>query len=163
MRAERPIISQPERQTWKQRLTSDTLTGIAWAIWLYLWLPALSAILWILGIRLTYIHIVRAADKGSLLAIFVIAALCNVIVTIWSKYNYTRFVGKMRRCGAETVSHEVVAKSFGQTHPETLLLILQERCLTIHFDDAGVPIRFDAVETEDSEMTLTEAELVSAD
>jgi biofilm PGA synthesis protein PgaD len=157
MRAERPVISHPERQSWKQRLTSRTLGGIAWAIWLFLWMPVISTILWIVGTRITYINIIRAPDERSLLLIFLIMFICNTIVSGWSSYNYIRFAKKKRRRGADTVSHEEVGKLFGVTDPATLSLLLQGRSLSLHFNEAGVLSRVDAAGAEDSHKALAES------
>jgi biofilm PGA synthesis protein PgaD len=154
MRAERPIISHPEKQSWKQRLTSSTLTGIAWALWLYLWLPALSALLGIAGVRMTYVYVVRAPNKSSLLLIGFIVLTCNIVVSTWSSYNYIRFVGKTRRRAAKTVPHEAVGKYFGITDPATLALLLQERRLNLHFDKGGVLVNVEALRFEDEEDVL---------
>ncbi|MFZ0747485.1 MAG: poly-beta-1,6-N-acetyl-D-glucosamine biosynthesis protein PgaD [Terracidiphilus sp.] len=160
MRAERPILSHPERQSPAQRLTSRALAGVAWATWLYLWLPVLSAILWILGLRTAYIYIVRAPNETSLLLIFAIMLICNVIVSSWSSYNYLRFVGNTMRRGTDVVPHERVGKAFGITDPATLSLLLHERRLNLHFNEVGVLVRVDALTDEDSERVVSESPLV---
>src|SRR5580658_316035 len=124
MRAERPIIVRPERQSWEQRLTSRTLSGMAWGIWLILWMPVTSSLLWVFGARVTYVHIIRAPDERSLLLIFLIMFVCNMIVSSWSSYNYIRFAKKARRRSAALVTHEQVGKLFGITDPETLSLLV---------------------------------------
>jgi poly-beta-1,6-N-acetyl-D-glucosamine biosynthesis protein PgaD len=157
MRAERPIISRPERQSWQQRLTSRTLGGMAWGIWLILWMPVLSTLLWILGARVTYIHIIRAPDERSLLLIFLIMFLCNTVVSGWASYNYIRFAKKKRRRGADVVSHEKVGELFGVTDPETLSLLLHSRILGLHFTQAGVLSHVDTGETQEEQKTLAES------
>lgn len=157
MRAERPIIAHPEKQTWQQRFTSRTLSGIAWGLWLMLWMPILTTLLWIFGTRVTYIYIVRAPDETSLLLIFFIMFVCNMIVSSWTSYNYIRFVGKTRRCGADPVSHEKVGALFGVTDPETLSLLLHSRILGLNFSEAGVLVRVDAVEAEGATTTTLDA------
>jgi len=157
MRAERPIISRPEKQSWQQRITSRTLSGMAWRIWLIIWMPAVSTLLWIFGTRVTYVHIIRAPDERSLLLIFLIMFVCNMIVSGWSSYNYIRFAKKARRRGAAVVTHEAVGKLFGVTDPETLSLLLNSRILGLSFNEAGVLVGVDAVETPEK----AEAEPVS--
>jgi poly-beta-1,6-N-acetyl-D-glucosamine biosynthesis protein PgaD len=159
MRAERPIISRPERQSWQQRITSRTLSGMAWGIWLILWMPVISTLLWIFGARVTYVHIIRAPDERSLLLIFLIMFVCNMIVSSWSSYNYIRFAKKGRRRGAPPVSHENVGKLFGVTDPETLSLLLKSRILGLSFNEAGVLVHVDAGEAPEKEKA--EAEPVS--
>ncbi|MFZ0301710.1 MAG: poly-beta-1,6-N-acetyl-D-glucosamine biosynthesis protein PgaD [Terracidiphilus sp.] len=160
MRAERPIIARPEKQSWEQRLTSRTLSGIAWGIWLILWMPVLTTLLWIFGTRVTYIYIIRAPDETSLLLIFLIMFICNMIVSSWTSYNYIRFARKTRRRGAEPVSHERVGAQFGVTDPETLCLLLDSRILGLSFNETGALVGVDVVEIEGS-TTTSETDLIS--
>jgi biofilm PGA synthesis protein PgaD len=154
MRAARPIISHPERQTRAQRFTTRSLKAVILLIWLYVWIPVLSTILWVMGIHLTYIYIVRAPSQTSWLLILVIMMSCNVIVSSWSIYNWLRFVGKKRRRGAALVSHEEVGKVFGVTDLATLSLLLHERRLNLYFDNAGVLVRVEALGDEEKEELL---------
>lgn len=160
MRAERPIVSHPERQSLAQQFTSGTIASIAWAIWLSLWLPTLSAIFWMIGLHVTYKSIIRAPNKGSLLIILLLVLMCNTIVSCWASYNYIRFFGKSRRRGSGAVSHEAVGRFFGVTDPETLALLLRERRINLYFGDAGSLDRAEAFLTEDNEKPLVESLLV---
>jgi biofilm PGA synthesis protein PgaD len=137
MRAERPIVASPEKQSLTQHLTSGTLGGVAWAIWIHLWMPIVSVLLWLAGLRVTYVYVVQAPNKSSLLLILVLVLVCNIIVSSWASYNYLRFVGKTRRRGSSVVSHEEVGQSFGVTDSATLSLLLNERSLHLHFDATG--------------------------
>jgi biofilm PGA synthesis protein PgaD len=154
VRAERPIVSHPERQTRAQRFTTRSLKAIALVIWLYVWIPILSAILWAMGIRVTYLYIVRAPSQTSWLLILVIMMSCNIIVSSWSIYNWVRFVGKTRRRGAPPVSHEEIGKAFGVTDPATLSLLQHERRLNLYFDNTGVLVRVEALGDEEKEELL---------
>lgn len=156
MRAERPIIVRPERQSWEQRLTSRTLSGMAWGIWLILWMPVTSSLLWVFGARVTYVHIIRAPDERSLLLIFLIMFLCNMVVSSWSSYNYIRFAKKARRRGAPVVSHQQVGALFGVTDPETLSLLLHSRILGLSFNEAGVLVGVESVQAEESQKAEAE-------
>jgi len=156
MRAERPIIVHPEKQSWKQRITSGTLGGIAWGIWLLLWMPVITTVLWILGTRVTYIYIIRAPDETSLLLIFVIMFICNMIVSSWTSYNFIRFAKMTRRRGVAPVSHEKVGEVFGVTNPDTLSLLQGSRILGLSFNETGGLVGIDVVEIEISTTTTVE-------
>jgi poly-beta-1,6-N-acetyl-D-glucosamine biosynthesis protein PgaD len=137
MRAERPIISHPERQSPIQHFASVTITIVAWSLWGYLWLPALSVVTAVFGLPITYIYVARSSDEISLLLIFVIMLVCNIAVSSWSSYNYIRFARNSRRRSRDTITHEEVGSHFGIKDPATLSLLLQERRLNLHFDRAG--------------------------
>jgi biofilm PGA synthesis protein PgaD len=156
MRAERPIVAHPERQTLAQRITSGSIASVAWGLWLFLWLPALSALLWMLGVHITYKSIVRAPNQSSLLIVLLLVFTCNMIVSSWASYNYIRFVGKTRRRSSGVVSHEAVGNFFGVTDPETLTLLLNERRINLYFDNAAGLSHAEAFATEESEKTEPE-------
>lgn len=149
MRAEGPIISHPEWQSKSQRLTSGTLTIIAWAIWIYLWLPIMTACLWIAGIHLTFVQFLRRPTLNSLLFIGLMVLLCSLVVAGWASYNYMRFARKSRRLKAETIHYEAIGKAFGVHDSETLCVLLQERRMNLHFDNVGALIRVEVLETDD--------------
>jgi biofilm PGA synthesis protein PgaD len=157
MRAERPIVSHPERQSLTQRLTSGTLASIGWAAWLCLWLPTLSAIFWMVGLGVAYKSIIRAPKQSSLLFLLLLVLVCNLALSSWASYNYIRFLGKSRRRGSGAVPHDTVGRYFGVTDPATLTLILRERRLNLYFDDDGGLVRAEAVETKDNEKALAES------
>jgi biofilm PGA synthesis protein PgaD len=146
MRAEVPIISRPEWQSKTQRFTSGTLTIIAWAIWIYLWLPIITACLWIAGIHLTYVELFRGPSLSSLLFMGLMALLCSIVVTGWASYNYVRFARRSRRLHAETICHQAIGKVFAVSDPAVLSSILHERRMNFYFDDAGILIHVETLE-----------------
>ena len=67
IRAHSPlIISHPERQSRTQHALFSTLTVSIWALWIYLWLPLITSILWIVGIRWAYIQVFKGTRGVSL-------------------------------------------------------------------------------------------------
>jgi biofilm PGA synthesis protein PgaD len=145
MRAEAPVISRPENQSKTQRFTSGTLTIIGWGIWIYLWLPVLTALAWIVGIRLTYAQLTHGPGLDTILFLIMIAILCSIVVAGWASYNYMRFGKRSRRMGAEAIGHATIAKTFGVTDPATLSRLLQERRMNLYFDNAGNLTRVEAL------------------
>ena len=160
MRAERPILSYPDRQTLAQRITSGSIASIALGLWTLLWLPVISALLWMLGVHITYRSILRAPNKSSLLIVLSLVFMCNMIVSSWASYNYIRFYGKTRRRGSGVISHEAVGTFFGVNDPETLTLLLTERRINLYFDNAAGLSHAEAFVNEDSDKTLTEHAVV---
>jgi biofilm PGA synthesis protein PgaD len=149
MHAEALIISRPEWQSKTQRLTSGTLTIIAWATWIYLCLPIITACLWIAGIHFTCVEFLHGPSLISLLFIGLIALLCSLLVASWSSYNYLRFARRSRRTQAETISHEEIGKVFAVSDPVVLSSILRERRMNFYFDDVGTLIRVEGLGASD--------------
>jgi biofilm PGA synthesis protein PgaD len=148
MLPETPIISHPEGMSLKQHITSGTIASVAWAIWLFLWLPVLTGIFWLIGLHVTYKSIILAPNKSSLLLILVLVLVCNIVVSAWSSYNYVRFFKKSRRRVANAVTHEEVGRFFGVTDAATLKLLANERRLNLYFNDAGGLVRAEALKTK---------------
>jgi len=141
MRAERPIISHPEKQSRMQKVAAVAITILAWGLWAYLWLPTVAVISSVFGFRFNYLFVVRKPDEHSLVLILLIMLACNLMVSSWSSYNYIRFAKRSRRRDAETVPHDEIGKSFGVSDPAIQAQLLSERRIALHFDDAGGLLR----------------------
>ena len=137
MRAERPIISHPEKQSRLQKLLSTTITIFAWTAWGYIWLPTIAVISSVFGMRFNSFFVVRKPDESSLVLIFLIMLVCNLLVSSWSSYNYIRFAKRSRRRAAGSVEHSQIGTAFGAQDSSTQSMLLRARRMALHFDDAG--------------------------
>jgi biofilm PGA synthesis protein PgaD len=145
MRALSPfIISHPERQSGVQHTMFSALTLSVWALWLYLWLPLITTILWMVGIRWAYIQVFRGSRGVSLWVILWILIATSAIIGSWSSYNHFRFARKAQRRHVQALAKSSIAKSFGISSA-TLSVLLRERRLNLYFDDAEQLIRVVAV------------------
>jgi biofilm PGA synthesis protein PgaD len=141
MRALSPfIICHPERQSGVQHTMFSALTLSVWAVWLYLWLPLITTILWMVGIRWAYIQVFRGSRGVSLWVILWILIATSVILGSWSSYNHFRFARKAQRRQVQALAKSAIGKSFGISSA-TLSVLLRERRLNLYFDDAEQLIR----------------------
>jgi biofilm PGA synthesis protein PgaD len=161
MRAERPIISRPEAQSIIQRLTSGTLTILAWAVWIYLCFPLITVGAWLLGVHFTYGQLTAGPPINTVLFVILIAFLCSIIVASWASYNYIRFGKRSRRMSQKPISHSAIGKAFGVHDPETLSLLSQERRMNLYFDQTGLLIRVEALGVPVVEMAPMGDDLVT--
>jgi poly-beta-1,6-N-acetyl-D-glucosamine biosynthesis protein PgaD len=145
MRAERPIISHPEKQSHLQKILSVAITALAWATWGYIWLPTLSVISSVLGVSFNTLLVVRKPDETSLILIFIIMLACNFLISSWSSYNFIRFSKRSRRRSTEFVEHSEISAAFGVADASTQSALLCERRLALHFDDAGSLVRVEVL------------------
>jgi biofilm PGA synthesis protein PgaD len=95
------IIDKPQWQTAKQRAVFGSVTLLFWAFWIYLWLPVLAAVGWLLGFRIAYREMVERRGYVELveqlgLYGFIVACLGGSLL-LWAYYNYFRFRGVERR------------------------------------------------------------------
>jgi biofilm PGA synthesis protein PgaD len=152
MLTETPIIAHPEWQSKTQRLTSGTLTLIAWSAWIYLWMPLVSSVLWIAGIQFVYIQVGRSFILDAVWFVMLIALTSCIIVASWASYSYIRFAHKSRRRGTKVIPHDVIGKAFGVCDSDTLSLLSQERRMNLYFDAEGALVRTEALGTQNDEI-----------
>jgi biofilm PGA synthesis protein PgaD len=145
MRAQSPlIISRPERQSGTQHAIFGALTVTVWALWFYLWLPLITAVLWMVGIRWAYIQVFKGTRGVSLWVILWIMLSVIVIVAYWSGYNNIRYARKTQRRRAQPLYKIAIREKFGITSP-TQSLLLRERRLNLYFNETEQLIHVDPV------------------
>lgn len=97
------IRDNPELRSFLRNIAEAGFTGIMWGLWIYLILPVINIVLWILGIRFFHISIIEQAGYreflnlagkmgGTVLTVF-------VVMLLWGYYNYRRFGRHERRKG----------------------------------------------------------------
>jgi poly-beta-1,6-N-acetyl-D-glucosamine biosynthesis protein PgaD len=138
------IISHPERQSGTQHALFGALTVSIWALWIYLWLPLITGILWIVGIRWAYIQVFRGTRGVSLWVIVWILGAVIVTVAYWSSYNNLRYAGRTQRLHAKAVSKIMIGRKFGITE-DVLYTLMHGRSLNLHFNDREELMRVDAL------------------
>jgi poly-beta-1,6-N-acetyl-D-glucosamine biosynthesis protein PgaD len=144
------IISHPERQSGTQHTLFGALTVGIWALWIYLWLPLITGILWIVGIRWAYIQVFKGTRGISLWVVVWILGAVIVTVAYWSSYNIIRYAGNTQRRRAKAVSKAVIGRKFGVTS-DALYTLVHERRLNLYFDKRGELTRVDAIESATAE------------
>ena len=144
---ERKLIDNPENQSPKQRRLFGVLTGVAWAVYLYLWLPLITAVVWYLGFKSAYIELYLRAhriDPFVVLAIPLIVLVVAVLLLGWAEYNLLRFRRrKDRRGAADNVSLDEMARSIGATQAMAQQL-QQARHSVVHMSEQAVPVALSA-------------------
>lgn len=99
---EHPLIfERPESQPKAARNAMMLLTGFGWTIWLYLWRPVLTLLVWVFGVDVAHYQWVGLAGWRGLsdFALHTMPyglALCAMLL-LWASVNYVRFRGVDRR------------------------------------------------------------------
>jgi biofilm PGA synthesis protein PgaD len=128
------IISHPERQSGTQHALFSMLTVGIWVLWIYLWLPLITGILWIVGIRWAYIQVFRGARGVSFWVIAWILGAVIVAVAYWSIYNTLLYAERTQRRHAKVLSKIMIGQKFGVTG-DALYTLVHERRLILYFND----------------------------
>jgi biofilm PGA synthesis protein PgaD len=120
---DRPELRGPARNT-----IEWVVTTLMWALWIYLFLPVATMILWAAGAHFIY-HSVFEHDALSHLRDMLIrlgwaVALIFAVLSGWRFYNYYRFGRLNRRKRSASVSTADLAAFFGLS--ESQLRAIQE-------------------------------------
>ncbi len=138
------IIDQPSLQTLWQKYSYGIFTLLAWSLWLYLWLPLINLIAWLLGFKVFYQHMIVLGGYVGFLQLlgiyFVIILLIGTTLLSWALYNQIRFRGKDRREAVPPATNEDVARFFG-VNEEDLQSAQKTRRLVISFDEENESIQ----------------------
>lgn len=140
-------IDAPHLLTRKHRARDTLLTALMWALYFYLWLPALSLVAWLLGIEFAYDVMVRAGGAQSLARELswygLILLIIFFVITGWSASQHMRFAGKNRRAATARISDAALHQASGLTE-ECFTRLRDHRCLIVSFDDSGTLQSVDA-------------------
>jgi len=146
-KTEQKLIDNPENQSPRQRTMFGVLTGVAWAAYLYLWLPLITAVVWYFGLKSAYIELYlrdHRIDSFLVLAIPMIALVVSVLLLGWAEYNLLRFRRREdRRGAADNVSLDEMARGIGATHAMAQQL-QQARHSVVHMSEQAVPLTLSA-------------------
>lgn len=133
------IFDRPDLQERRQRWLHWALTLVAWAVWVYLWLPLVTFVAWYLGFR-TFIREIVIPDPATMVStglvyLGIVAALALLLIG-WSRYNLRRFGGEDRRRHVGLLTDEELLEAF-HVAPETLSALRTSRIMTVHHDEDG--------------------------
>ncbi|HEY5679185.1 MAG TPA: poly-beta-1,6-N-acetyl-D-glucosamine biosynthesis protein PgaD [Pseudomonadales bacterium] len=120
------IIERPELQTAVQRVGGVSLTLICWAIWVYLVVPLLSLVAWVVGAHTVHSLMLQNLGVDDLLEKVGyygagILALVTVYMT-WAMVSFFRYRNMSRRSAPEIPTASVLGATHGLTHLQIQLL-----------------------------------------
>jgi poly-beta-1,6-N-acetyl-D-glucosamine biosynthesis protein PgaD len=110
------IIDKPNLKSFTKNIGEWSFTTVMWGIYIYLVLPVLNVILWLLGIQIFFIEVIEKSVYLQLLNLLENLGWCILIVfgilRIWGYYNYIRFGQKNRRKEVSSVTVKQLAEFF---------------------------------------------------
>jgi len=110
------IIDNAKLKSFPRNVSELSFTMLVWALWLYLFLPLLNIILWLLGIHFFYAEVIEKAGYLQLLSLFTRMGWSILVVfavlRFWGYYNYFRFGKKDRRKFASSTTVEQLSGFF---------------------------------------------------
>ena len=135
-------IDAPELLTPRERTRDTLMTAGMWGVYLYLWVPLISLLAWLLGFEFAYDVMVRAGGARELVGVLQTYAgvifVIFVVVTVWSLSNRARYRSHNRRHAGPTVPDESMADYF-RVDAATLRQLRTTRRIELSFDADGRP------------------------
>jgi len=144
------LIQKPGSQHPLPRTVWGVITGAFWLAYLYLWMPVLTLVLWLLGLRTVASELylrTHEVDPFLMLALPATAAAVVALLLVWAEYNRWRFAGSdaERRTRPADVPLEDVAQSLGAS-AEVAQALNAGRVSVLHMDPShAVPLAVTAV------------------
>lgn len=137
-----PIIDHTPTRVPGKRLASGALTAFAWSLYAWLWVPLITVIAWVVGVRTAYVRLYlndSEIDPFLLLALPVIALVCAALLIGWAEYNRVRFSGVERRGRRDDIDDAQVRQALGAS--AALAAKLRDgRIVRIALDDDARPV-----------------------
>lgn len=135
-----PIIKRPDLQSLQQRTLYGAITVAFWAVWIYLWVPLLALLAWLLGFQQAHKYMVTFDGYGALGHVLEVYALVIVMLggslIIWATYNILRFRGIEKRIARPGVSQADIGHDLDQEELQVSRW-QNDRVLVVRYDDAG--------------------------
>ena len=130
------IISRPQALSTIRKGTEFTATAAGWFIWALLCRPLFLAILWFLGVKIFYEHMIRLGGVSSLPhaghVYFIVLLIFYIVTRGWSSYNGWKFRGKERRVRNPSISAGEL-EHFFKLSPQTIGKAQSWKNITIDF------------------------------
>lgn len=107
-----PMITRSDDVRPATRTLHGALTLAAWVLYAFLWLPLITLVAWLLGVRTTFIELhVRNHPFDPTLAITLplLALACATLLIGWAEWNRWRFADRERRAAHDDVALPEVA------------------------------------------------------
>jgi biofilm PGA synthesis protein PgaD len=120
------IEDKPELRGVARTVIEWSFTSLMWALWIYLFLPMLSAILWIAGLHYIYRELFQASALAQLMDMLArtgwTIAVIFVVLRGWGYYNYFVFGRQNRRKQYQELTQAELGRHFGMTEQQVGIL-----------------------------------------
>jgi len=141
MKYDSRLIRKPYAQPRLKRAAWGFVTAAFWGLYIYLWLPLVTLILWLLGVRTAFFELYtrqHQVEPFLIVAIPAMAALCALLLIGWAEYNRWRFARQDRRSPQDDVRVDEVAQRLGADLALAQRLG-QSKITLLHMNEQAIP------------------------
>jgi biofilm PGA synthesis protein PgaD len=135
------LIQKRRAQPRLRRTAWGFVTAVFWGMYVYLWMPVITLVLWLLGIRNAYFELYlreHRVEPFLLIALPSMALCAAALLIVWAEYNRWRFAGKDRRGVPANASLDEIALALG-ANAELGAAINAGRVLVLNMDSHAIP------------------------
>lgn len=107
-----PLISNSKAVAPATHTLHGVVTLVVWVLYAFLWLPLITLVAWLLGVRTTYIELYlqnQRFDPTLAITLPLLALACATLLIGWAEWNRWRFGDRERRAAQDDVSMPDVA------------------------------------------------------
>lgn len=124
------------------RTMQGVVTLLAWIAYAWLWLPVVTVLAWMAGIRTSFIELhVRTYefDQDTFSILFSLAVVATVVLIGWAEYNRHKYGGHDRRTPAQNIEPDAIAESL-RASPEVSGHLSRAKSITLAMGDDARPM-----------------------
>ncbi|MCP3676033.1 MAG: poly-beta-1,6-N-acetyl-D-glucosamine biosynthesis protein PgaD [Deltaproteobacteria bacterium] len=138
------IIDKPDLKSKGRKLSEMSITTFIWLLWLWLFLPVINTLLWMVGaqtfyhtliVDTGYIDFFTLARRMGLTVIVVF-----IIMRVWGYYNYWRFGRRNKRKNLPDATPAKISEIF-RLSPDEIVTLQASKEVTFSFNKEGPVIR----------------------
>jgi biofilm PGA synthesis protein PgaD len=141
MRARDAVITGYARTSPLRRGFFALVTAAAWTAFGWLVFPAVTALLWLVGLSVAYdetFAALRKTDRGLLLKLLAVATLAAGVLVVWAEVQRRRFAGPERRQRAPDADIIEVSAALGAS-AETAARLQGGKIVVLQMNGDGTP------------------------
>ncbi|PRC90600.1 poly-beta-1,6-N-acetyl-D-glucosamine biosynthesis protein PgaD [Solimicrobium silvestre] len=136
------IFENPELAPLPNRIGWTFFTTFFWIVWVYLWMPLITLVIWALGFNYYDDHFLHNSPSELLDLRNLLVFYLSIIVTLggslllWARTEYMRFRNVHRRTRPLPVAIEDLAE-FSGVKPEIMAKLSTVKHMIAHHDEHG--------------------------
>lgn len=141
--AQDPYITHPrEPAPGRVQTVQGIVTLLAWLVYAWLWLPVVTVVAWMLGVRTSFVELYLPEyefDTEVFGILFTLGVVTTVLLIGWAEYNRHKFGRHDRRAPASNAELDDIAASL-RASPEISQHLSRAKSITLAMGDDARPL-----------------------